>query len=186
MPQPNLERPALKPAQLQAEQARLLHRIESLEAHRLGLDKAVEAFGEGAIDPLKWEQAFHSSDPGDIVARNGLTGCYSAFVNGYIELIKSGAYLAGLTPHKKYRTRDSIDLMRDSGGMTEDQAALLHSLFVLEGRVEHASPDIGADEIRDAVELLRKDAAALITNVVRWLSSGEVAVLPRLGQMTAG
>lgn len=130
------------------------------------------------MDPLKWQRAFRSTDPDDIVARNGLTGCYSAFINGYVELIKSGAYLAGLTPHKKHHTKDSIDLVCENGGITEEQAALLHSLFVLEGRVEHASPDIAADEVRDAVELLRRNSDALITSAVRWLGGESVAVLP--------
>jgi hypothetical protein len=172
------KRPALKPAQLHAEQARLLHRIESLEAHRLGLERAVEPFGENAMDRLKWQQAFHSIDPGDIVARNGLTGCYSAFINGYVELIKSGVFLSGLTAHKKLHTKDAIDLLYESGGITDEQAELLHALFVLEGRVEHASPDIGADEVRDAVELLRENAAALIASAIRWLSRADIAILP--------
>ncbi|HET6997737.1 MAG TPA: hypothetical protein VFI03_04030 [Solirubrobacterales bacterium] len=112
-PLEDVTRPVLKPAHLRAEQARLVHRIESLEAHRVGLDRATKPFGESTMDPEKWRRAFHSGDPDDIVARNGLTGCYSALVNGYIELIKSGAYLAGLTPHKKDRAKNAIDLLRD-------------------------------------------------------------------------
>jgi hypothetical protein len=124
-------RPALKAAHLQAEQARLIRRIESLEAHRIGLDRAIEPFGGTTMDPENWRRAFHSSDPDDIVARNGLTGCYSALINGYVELTKSAAYLAGLTPHKKGHAKDSIDLLYESGGITQQQVDILRFSFVL-------------------------------------------------------
>jgi len=170
--------PDLSPSYLRAEQARLLQRIESLEAHRRGLDRATEPFGGAVLDPESWKQAFDSNDPDDIVARNGLTGCYSALVNGYIELVKTGVYLAGLTPHKKSRAKDAIDLLQDSGGVDERQAEVLHVLFVFEGRVEHASPDIAAEEVREAVELLRDAAGELIASAIRWLGSNGVAVVP--------
>ncbi len=175
-PADGTDRPVLKKSHLQAEQARLLRRIESLEAHRLGLDRAVEAFGENGVDPERWQRAFESTDPDDIVARNGLTGCYSALVNGYVELIKTGTYLAGLTAHRKGHAKDAIDLLHQHGGITEQQAEHLHVLFVFEGRVEHASPDISADEVREAVELLRSSAPALIESVVRWLGRDGVGV----------
>jgi hypothetical protein len=172
------ERPALSASHLRAEQARLLQRIESLEAHRRGLDRAVEPFGGDTMDPVRWAHAFLSNDPDDIVARNGLTGCYSALVNGYIELVKSGVYLAGLTPHRKSRAKDAIDLLHESGGVTGQQSEHLHVLFVFEGRVEHASPDIAADEVREAVELLRGIAGELIASAVRWLGRSGVSVIP--------
>lgn len=180
------DRPALQASHLRAEQARLIRRIESLEAHRLGLDRAVEPFGGTALEPERWRVAFCSSDPDDIVARNGLTGCYSALVNGYVEMIKTGIYLAGLAPRKKSRAKDAIDLLHTAGGITEKQSELLHLLFVFEGRVEHASPDISADEIREAVELLRANAADLIASAIRWLGDGGIAVIsPRVsGQET--
>lgn len=130
------------------------------------------------MDPGSWAHAFLSNDPDDIVARNGLTGCYSALVNGYIELVKTGIYLAGLTPHKKSRAKDAIDLLHESGGVTEWQSEHLHVLFVFEGRVEHASPDISADEVREAVELLRRIVGELISSAVQWLGSNGVAVIP--------
>jgi hypothetical protein len=170
--------PELKPSHLRAEQARLMHRIESLEAHRLGLERAVEPFGGDCLDAVKWRRAFDSTEPDDVVARNGLTGCYSALVNGYVELLKSGAYLGGLTPRKKERAKDAIDLTHEDGGISEAQAELLHTLYVLEGRVEHASPDITAEEIREAVEALRAECPALIANAVRWLGEDGLKVLP--------
>jgi hypothetical protein len=84
-------------------------------------------------------------------------------------LPKTGTYLAGLAPYKKSRTRDAIDRMREDGGITKHQSEALHDLFVFEGRVQHASPDVDADQIREAVELLRAEAPGLIRNAVLWL-----------------
>lgn len=137
----------------------------------------MEPFGGQILDPQRWRWAFRSTDPDDIVARNGLTGCYSALINGYVELIKTGAYLAGLTPHKKSHAKDAIDLLHENGGVTEQQSELLHVLFAFEGRLEHASPDINADEVREVVELLQTSAAGLIASAIGWLGPGGVAVM---------
>ncbi len=168
-------KPALVPSHRRAEEARLIRRIESLEVHRRGLDRAVESFGESDLNPQRWRDAFESAQPADVVARNGVTGCYSAVINGYVELLRTGAYLSGLTPHKKDHTRNVIEQVLDDGGLDKRQANCLHELFVFEGRVEHASPDIRADEVREAVELLREHAPALIENAVRWLERHGIA-----------
>jgi len=41
----------------------------------------------------------------------------------------------------------------------------------LEGRLEHASPDVSPEEVREAVERLRAGLPDLITNVIRWFGS---------------
>ena len=41
---------------------------------------------------------------------------------------------------------------------------------VLEGRLEHASPDVDAEEVRDAVERMRKALPGLIESTRAWLS----------------
>lgn len=161
---------------VKAEEARLIRRIQSLEIHRAGLDRAVEPFGGAKLDRQLWQQAFDSDDPGVVVARNGLTGCYSAVVNAYVEVLKAGAHLAGLTSHKRDHTREAIDRARDDGAITKQQAAYVHELFRFEGRVEHFSPDIRADEVREAVELLRAEASGLIEAAVIWLERHGVRI----------
>lgn len=167
-------KPKLAASYRRAEEVRLIRRIQSLEVHRRGLDQAVEPFGGSGLDPQRWRDAFESVQPTDVVARNGVTGCYSAVINGYMELLKTGAYLSGLTPHKKDSARNTIECVLADGGINPRQADCLHELFVFEGRVEHASPDIRADEVREAVELLRQHAAALIESAVNWLERHEV------------
>lgn len=155
---------------MQVATARLARRVESLAVHHTGLEQAVSGLGGAHLDPREWRDVFDSHDPLDVVARNGLTGCYSTIVNNYVELLKTSAYMAGLTPHKRGHAKDVIDAVCADGGVTEDQADNLHQLFVFEGRLQHASPDVEADEVRDAVELLRAVAPDLLGALIAWLS----------------
>lgn len=63
-----------------------------------------------------------------------------------------------------------IEAVRRDGGLTKGQAALLSELYVLEGRLEHASPDVDADEVREAIERLRTALPTLIDNARAWLA----------------
>jgi polyhydroxyalkanoate synthesis regulator phasin len=159
----------LSPNQTMVQISILARRIESLEVHRRGLDEAAEPFDseDGAEN---WRMLFDSIDPPDVVARNGVTGCYSAVVNNYVELLKTSAYLVGLTDHKKDHAKEAIDLVRADGALSEEQAKRLHQLFVFEGRVQHASLAVNGDEVLEAVQLLRSEAPRLIKNAVAWLS----------------
>lgn len=62
-------------------------------------------------------------------------------------------------------------MVQGDGGLTEEQTALLNRCYVLEGRLEHASPDVSPEEVREAVERLRAGLPDLIANVIRWLGS---------------
>jgi hypothetical protein len=53
--------------------------------------------------------------------------------------------------------------------LAAEQAALLNELYVLEGRLEHASPDVDAEEVRVAVERLRAALPELVKSVHSWL-----------------
>lgn len=54
-------------------------------------------------------------------------------------------------------------------GLSKDQAALLNEIYVLEGRLEHASPDVDAEEVRVAVERLRQALPRLVDSTHAWL-----------------
>lgn len=169
-------RPPLTSRQLQVATARLARRVESLGLHHAGLEQAVKGLGGAKLDSQVWRNVFDSHDPLDIVARNGLTGCYSTIVNNYIELLKTSAYMAGLTPHKRDHAKDVIDAVYADGGISKNQADSLHDLFVFEGRLQHASPDVDADEVRNAVELLRVVAPELLKALIAWLTRHGVDV----------
>jgi hypothetical protein len=61
--------------------------------------------------------------------------------------------------------------VQSDGGLTSAQAGVLNESYVLEGRLEHASPDVDADEVRKHVERFREELPALIQSIHTWLNS---------------
>ncbi len=156
---------------LQAERARLGRFLESIDKHRRALDLAVaENFG-GELDPAEWRNAFESSDPRDTNRTMVVTGDHSAVLNAYVEILRAsaGSRLLGLLPHRRPHADQVFEAVRADRGISKAQSALLSRLYVLEGRLEHASPDVDADEVRDAVEQLRKALPGLVESAVEWL-----------------
>jgi hypothetical protein len=101
-----------------------------------------------------------------------VTGDHSAVLNAYVEILKAsaGSRLVGLLPHRRPHAEQVFEALLTDDGLTKDQAALLNELYVLEGRLEHASPDVDAGEVRDGVERLREALPGLIDGARVWLS----------------
>lgn len=164
---PKIDRKAL-----QAEQARLARFFVAIDKHRKALDLAIdESFG-GRLDPAAWRSAFDSTDPHDANRTMVITGDHSAILNAYVEVLKTsaGTRLLGLLPHRRPHADQVFGAIAADRGLTREQAALLNELYVLEGRLEHASPDVDAEEVRDAVERLRQALPKLIESTSAWLS----------------
>jgi hypothetical protein len=163
--------PGIDRGALAAEQARLGRFFQTINKHRKALDLAIEEDFGGELDPGEWRSAFESAEPQDANRTMVVTGDHSAVLNAYVEILKasSGARLIGLLPHRRPHAEQVFKAIVADGGLTEDQAALLNELYVLEGRLEHASPDVDAEEIRDAVERLRKALPGLVENALTWL-----------------
>ena len=157
---------------LEAERARLARFFEKINKHRKALDLAIEENFGGELDPTEWRKAFESSEPQDANRMMVVTGDHSAILNAYVEILKAsaGSRLLGLLPHRRPRADQAIEAVRADGGFTQEQAALLSELYVLEGRLEHASPDVGAEEVKMAVEKLRESLPALIGSLQDWLA----------------
>jgi len=167
----------LSPKALEAEEARLARYFKSIDKHRAALKLIVaESFG-GELDFLTWRNAFDSSDPTDTLRTVAVTGSYSAIVNAYTEILKAsaGSRLIGLLPHRRPHAEQAFKAVKRDGGITAEQAELLSNSYVLEGRIEHASPDVDAEEVREAVERLLKDLPALIKSAQAWLESYGIA-----------
>jgi hypothetical protein len=162
----------LGPKALEAEQARLAAFFKSIAKHRRALALAIEESFGGELDPSEWRAAFESSDPHDALRTMAVTGSHSAIVNAYVEILKAsaGSRLLGLLPHRRPRAEQAFEAVRTDGGITKRQTRLLNSLYVLEGRLEHASPDVAAEEVREAVERLGKALPDLIAGARRWLA----------------
>ena len=146
------------PKAQRAEQARLARFFVAIDKHRKALDLAIaEDFG-GELDPAEWRRAFESAEPHDANRTMVVTGDHSA-----------GSRLIGLLPYRRPHAEQAFEALLADGGVSKDQAALLNEIYVLEGRLEHASPDVDAEEVRDAVERLRKALPSLIDSTRAWL-----------------
>jgi hypothetical protein len=166
-------RTSLSPKALQAEEARLARLCKSIRKHRAGLDFAVEESFGGELDRKAWREAFESSDPHDTIRTMAVTGSYSAIVNASVEILKTaaGSRLIGLLPHRRPHADQVFAEVQNDGGLTAKQISLLNESYVLEGRLEHASPDVDAEEVREQVERFRAELPRLIESIHTWLKS---------------
>jgi hypothetical protein len=156
---------------LAAEEARVGRFCQTIHKHRNALDLAIEQDFGGRLDSVVWRRAFESIEPRDANRTMVVTGDYSAILNAYVEILRTstGSRLIGLLPHRRPHAQQVFDAVARDGGLTGDQAALLNELYVLEGRLEHASPDVDAEEVRVAVERLRAALPGLIAGIRAWL-----------------
>lgn len=154
-----------------AEQARLARYCQAIHKHRNALEAAIdEGFG-GELNPGEWRKAFESDQPRDANRTMVVTGDYSAILNGYVEVLRCGAgsRLVGLLPYRRPHADQVFAAIAADRGLTDAQVALLNELYVLEGRLEHASPDVDAEEIRNAIEQLRASLPGLVASARAWL-----------------
>jgi hypothetical protein len=169
---------SLSPGALKAEQVRIARFFESIAKHRRALDLAIdESFG-GQLDPTEWRRAFESSEPQDANRTMVVTGDHSAILNAYVEILRTsaGARLVGLLPHRRPRAGQVFEALHADGGLDAEQVVLLNEIYALEGRLEHASPDVDAEEVRDAVDRLRQMLPSLIRSASDWLSSHGIEI----------
>lgn len=159
------------PKALEVEQARLGRFFKTINKHRRALDLAIEQNFSGELDAVEWKSAFESPEPQDANRTMVVTGDHSAILNAYVEILKAsaGSRLVGLLPHRRPHAEQVFEAVRIDGGVTKAQATLLNELYVLEGRLEHASPDVGAEEVREAIERLRHALPELIGSAETWL-----------------
>lgn len=153
------------------EQARLARFFQSINKHRKALDLAIADDFGGALDPVDWRSAFESIEPHDANRTMVVTGDHSAVLNAYVEILRAsaGSRLIGLLPHRRPHAEQVFKTVAADEGLTAAQATLLNELYVLEGRLEHASPDVEADEVREGIERLRQALPTLIQSTHTWL-----------------
>jgi CO/xanthine dehydrogenase Mo-binding subunit len=161
----------IDPNALKVEQARLARFFQSINKHRKALDLALADDFGGTLDPAEWRSAFESSEPRDANRTMVVTGDHSAVLNAYVEILRAsaGSRLIGLLPHRRPHAEQVFKALAADKGLTAAQATLLNELYVLEGRLEHASPDVDAEEVRDGIERLRQALPGLIESARTWL-----------------
>lgn len=163
--------PKIVPNALAAEQARLARFFQTINKHFKALDLAIEENSGGKLDPAQWRGAFESAEPHDANRTMVVTGDHSAMLNAYVEILRAsaGSRLIGLLPHRRPHAEQVFEALVVDNGLTESQAALLNELYVIEGRLEHASPDVDAEEVRNAIERFRRELPGLIESARTWL-----------------
>jgi hypothetical protein len=161
----------IDPRTLKVEQARLARFFQSINKHRKALDLAIEQDFGGTLDPVQWRSAFESDEPRDANRTMVVTGDHSATLNAYVEILRAGAglRLVGLLPYHRPHADQVFKALAVDKGLTVAQATLLNELYLLEGRLEHASPDVDANEVREAVERFRQALPGLIESARIWL-----------------
>jgi hypothetical protein len=164
-------RPPISAKALLVEKARLARFFEAIGKHRNALDLAIDENFGGQLKTGEWRAAFESAEPHDANRTMVVTGDHSAVLNAYVEILKAsaGSRLVGLVPYRRPRADQVFEALVADGGLEREQAALLNEIYVLEGRLEHASPDVDADEVRVAIERFREALPGLIGATHAWL-----------------
>lgn len=153
------------------EQARLARYCQTIHKHSNALDLAIQEDFGGELDPGEWRRVFDSPEARDANRTMVVTGDYSAVLNAYVEILKAsaGSRLIGLLMHRRPHAEQVFKAVNADQGLSDDQTQLLNELYILEGRLEHASPDVDADEVREAIERLRQALPGLIESTLTWL-----------------
>lgn len=148
---------------------RIAERLERLPAQRRALRKATRRFGE-TFNGAAWAKAFESPDPDDINRILAVTGGFQGLVNNTIEALKLGADLAGLEPTPRTRGASGlIEAIRADGGFSRQQAETFTELYHTRNGLQHASPDIEADEVHRQVRRLLRHLPRFVESYVAWL-----------------
>jgi hypothetical protein len=158
-----------------AELDRMNSKLERLGAQRKALRKAINQFGED-FDAKTWSDAFDSSDADDINRVFMVTGGYLALVNNTAEAIKTGSELIGLQPKPSLGLSGILDAIRVDGGFTDQQAKTFIELYRTRNRLQHASPDMQADELHTQVRLLLNHLPRFVKSYIAWLAMHGIQV----------
>lgn len=133
---------------------RLSTKLERLSAQSRALRKAMLQFGVD-FDAKAWTDAFNSSDLDDINRVYTVTGGYLALVNNMAEALRAGAKLTDTKPSEgTHGLPGIVDAIRTDGGFTQQQAETFAELYRTRNHLQHASPDIQADEVHRQARLL--------------------------------
>ncbi len=164
-----------KPAGHTAELDRMNSKLERLAAQRKALRKAINQFGEN-FDAKTWSDAFDSSDADDINRVFTVTGGYLALVNNTAEAIKTGTELVGTNWAPGTGVAGIIETIRADGGFTDQQAKTFIELYRTRNRLQHASPDMQADELHTQVRLLLNHLPRFVKSYLAWLAKHGIQV----------
>lgn len=153
----------------QVEIARMGTRIRNMRSQRPALEKAMAEYDED-FDPDAWTAVFTSGNPDDVNRAIQVTGGFGNLVNNLVELLRAGTLTSGLLPGTRPRIETVLENVRDDKGLRVKQVELLEEMYTLRGRLQHASPDVTAEEVHEYVLLLMEHFPAMLDNTLKWLA----------------
>lgn len=148
---------------------RIARRLRNASGHYRALQVAVGQFGED-FDQAAWRQSFESDEADQINRVMQVTGDFEHLTNNLIEVLKAGARNADLVEGRRPRAEGAIDAIHRDGGLSARQVELLGRLYIMRGRLQHASPDVRAEEVRGYVLLLLDRFPKLFRDIIDWLA----------------
>ena len=148
---------------------RLDTKLARLSTQSRALRKAIRQFGKD-FDAPTWIAAFNSSDLDDINRVYTVTGGYLALVNNMAEALRAGVKLTGTKRSAgAHGIAGIVEAIKGDGGFTRQQAETFEELYRTRNRLQHASPDIQADEVHKQVRLLLGHLPRLVKSYLAWL-----------------
>jgi len=143
----------------------IVTRLERIPPQAEALKRALAQFA----DRDDFERAFISDDPDDVNRVVQVKGGFENLVNHLTNIIKRSHALVGLAePNKRYM-QHYVRIVRDDGGLTAGQADALIELHFLRSRLQHASPDVQADEVWEKVRVLQRVLPRARAKLLAWL-----------------
>jgi uncharacterized protein YutE (UPF0331/DUF86 family) len=155
-------------------ESRIRRRLARTPAQRQALQIAVARYADedGQFELGRWTEAFESSHPETINHVVEVTGGYQMLVNHLVEMLRAGAKLVGLAPAPS--GPELIAAVYEDGGLSPNQAEVLIRLYRTRNRLQHASPDIQADEVHEQVTVLLRTLPRLMSSFATWMSRHDV------------
>jgi uncharacterized protein YutE (UPF0331/DUF86 family) len=150
-------------------------RLRRLVVDYRALKAAVDEFGP-ALDRDAWQAVFESEDPADVNRVAPIVSAYERIVNGLIEAARSGLVASGATRPlgTPEGVRADLERVRDEGGLTDSQAALLIDLSRTRNELQHTYIDVSADDVREAIRRLRTNLPAIVKELNAWFGRSGV------------
>ncbi len=153
-------------------------RIRRLVVDFRALKVAIEDEFGADFDPDAWRQAFDSDEPEDVNSVAPVVGAFERIVNGLVEAARSGLVASGQarplgTPET---VQSDLERIRDDGGLTDEQLALLVDLSRTRNELQHAYIEVTADHARTAITRLKANLPAIVKALNGWFTRHGVGV----------
>lgn len=160
----------------------MLERFKRLGPQLSALKLALTPFRaeDGHFDRVRWANAFDSQEPTDIRDIKAATGLYEGLVNHLVEMLYVAARLRGLdiVVHDGRPSGPALfNGARDDGGLTANQVEVLKRLYGMRNELQHASPGVQADEVREDILLLIKTLGRFAKSYVEWLERHDISII---------